>query len=188
MNTLYHGYNKTGNLRITWHCGALAWLLLRWKTINVTYSEFMCVALGIRHAKRMRCTILLSVARPALRYFSTLSHKRRDFRGKKGFFWHKISVSTSYKTSHCKKNRAKYDLKCLRSCCKLPVILVMFQWNFEYSRQILIYRLILSLEATNSYHGSLPAYIQRVCQSIDGRWTNYWALPARRCKMSHFKW
>ena len=40
---------------------------------------------------------------------------------------------------------------------------------------------------TNSYHGSLPANIQRVCQSINGWWTNYWVLLTRRCNMSHFK-
>jgi len=34
---------------------------------------------------------------------------------------------------------------------------------------------------------SLPANIQRVCQSIKGWWTNYWLLPTRRCNMSHFK-
>ena len=50
-----------------------------------------------------------------------------------------------------------------------------------------LYNVILSLEAPNSYHGSLPANIQWVCQSINGWWTNYWVLPTRRCSMSHFK-
>jgi hypothetical protein len=49
-----------------------------------------------------------------------------------------------------------------------------------------MYRVILSLEAPNSYHGSPPANIQRVCQSINGWWTDYCVLP-RRCNMSHFK-
>ena len=45
----------------------------------------MCVsvALVIHHAKRMRRIILLSVACLALLHFSTLSHKRYDFRGGK---------------------------------------------------------------------------------------------------------
>ena len=40
-------------------------------------------ALVTHHAKRMRRIILSSVASPAAQYFSTLSHKRHDFRDKK---------------------------------------------------------------------------------------------------------
>jgi len=39
------------------------------------------VALVTEHAMRMRRVILSSVTCPALQNFSTLSHKRRDFRG-----------------------------------------------------------------------------------------------------------
>ena len=42
----------------------------------------MFVALGILHAKRMCRIIVSSVACSALRYFSTLSHQRHDFREK----------------------------------------------------------------------------------------------------------
>ena len=38
------------------------------------------VALGIQRAKRMPRIILSSVVCPALQYFPTLSHERRDFR------------------------------------------------------------------------------------------------------------
>ena len=38
----------------------------------------MFVALGFRHAKRMRRIILSSVACTALQHFSTLSHERND--------------------------------------------------------------------------------------------------------------
>ena len=40
------------------------------------------VALDIQHAKHIRRIILLSAACPAVPYFSTLSHKRPDFREK----------------------------------------------------------------------------------------------------------
>jgi hypothetical protein len=62
------------------------------KAMSITYSESMSVALGIQHAMRMRCIILPSVACPAVPYFSTLSHKRHDFR--KTLLEHKKCVLT----------------------------------------------------------------------------------------------
>jgi hypothetical protein len=63
----------------------------RGKAINTTYSECAPVALFIQHTKRMRRFIMSSAACPALPYFSTLSHKRHDFRKKatehKRGFW-----------------------------------------------------------------------------------------------------
>ncbi len=52
--------------------------------MGITYSECVCVsvALVIQHAKRMRRIILWSVAWPAVAYFSTVTHKWHDFRGR----------------------------------------------------------------------------------------------------------
>jgi len=45
------------------------------------YSEFMFVALGIQHAMYMHLIVIYSL--PHSTAFSTLSHKRYDFRKKK---------------------------------------------------------------------------------------------------------
>jgi hypothetical protein len=50
------------------------------RAIIITYSERVSVALVTQHAKRMRCTILSSVACLELPYFSTLPHKRQILR------------------------------------------------------------------------------------------------------------
>ena len=54
----------------------------RGKAVSITYSESVSVDLVIQHAQRMRRIIFSSVACPTLQYFSTLSHKRQDFRKK----------------------------------------------------------------------------------------------------------
>jgi hypothetical protein len=60
------------------------------------------------------CAILSSVACPALQYFSTLVHKRHDFREK--VIGHKMCFNFLYKfvwnISNPNENGARYDHKC----------------------------------------------------------------------------
>ena len=55
----------------------------RGKAINITYSEYVFVALIIHHAMPMHRIILPSVTCPVLPHFSTLSYKITGFSGQK---------------------------------------------------------------------------------------------------------
>ena len=87
------------------------------------------------------CAISSSVAWPGLQYFSTLSHKRHDFRKKKKVIGPKMCVlifSTFFvwHISHPKKNWARYDKKCVllfmqRSRCSCQILT-----KFEFSLHI----------------------------------------------------
>ena len=63
------------------------------KAISILDSECLFVTLIIQHVKRMRRTILPSVACLAAPYISTLSHKRHDFEKKKKVFDLKMCAS-----------------------------------------------------------------------------------------------
>ena len=75
----------------------------------------VCIGMLIKHATRVRHTVTLFVAPRSPLYFSTLFHKRCDFR--KNVIEYKMCVfifSTTFvqNISHSKKNLAKHRQKC----------------------------------------------------------------------------
>ena len=62
------------------------------ESISITYPKCVFVALFIQHATRMYRIKLSSVACLVVQYFSTLSHKRHDFRGGGGNLKYKMCV------------------------------------------------------------------------------------------------
>ena len=89
----------------------------------------MCVHVAsvIQHAKRTRHIVLSSVACLVVPYFSTLSHKRYDFRKK--VIKHKIcvfifSITVVGNISHSKKYSARCYHECTYVFMKVPVVLI----------------------------------------------------------------
>jgi len=74
-------FSKTGNVRVNVNIEEISSnQCCSGKSISIAYSECVFVTLGTQHAIRVRSIIMSSVASPAVIYFSTLPHKRHDFR------------------------------------------------------------------------------------------------------------
>ena len=98
------------------------------KAINNTYSECMSVSLVIKHAKCMRHIILSSVASLAPPCFSTLSHKRHDFRKKlniKCVFGFSLQL-LSETFLIIRRIQRDIVINVKTTSCKVPVILTRF--------------------------------------------------------------
>jgi len=93
------------------------------KAISVTFAQCVFVHLGIQQAKRMCPERLYN--------FSTLSHTRQDFGGKKKVIGHKMCVLTflllsSETTSNLKRIKRDIITNLHMSSCTVPAVLVRF--------------------------------------------------------------
>jgi len=85
----------------------------------------------------MQCAsaILSPVDCQAPQYFSTLSHKRNDFREKKILHIKGVLIfSTNFvwSISHNEKNQRDITTHVHRSTCKIPVIIIRLYWNLNF--------------------------------------------------------
>ena len=118
-------------VRITWHWGAFVQSLLQWK-INKYYILWVCVCSLSYPACNAHAPYYIAICGlSGTTIFSTLSRKRHNFREK--CIEHKMCVlvfSTTFvwNFSQSKKNSG-IIINVHKSACKVPVILVLFQWN-----------------------------------------------------------
>ena len=116
------------------------------------------------------CAILSSVACPALQYFSTLCHKRRDFRkslpNTNCVFW--FYVQLLFETFLIVR-RTERDMitNVYRSSCKVPLCWSDFN-GIEYSRQIFEKRPNVNFHE-NPFVGSGVVPCGRMDRRMDGR-------------------
>ena len=82
------------------------------KEISGTYSECVSVALVFQHATHMRCFVICSLSGFTI-FFSTLSHKRYDFREKVTEYKMRFGCLCIFvcTISHSKKKSTRYDHK-----------------------------------------------------------------------------
>ena len=87
------------------------------QAITITYSECVCVALGIQHAMRMRRILICGLPGTKIFSFHAIPYTARFSKKKcywktKCVFWFSLRVFV-WNISHSKKNSVRYDQKCL---------------------------------------------------------------------------
>jgi len=139
-------YKRNAEARSRNHC-------CHGKAISITYSECVFVALVVQHTKRMCCIILPSVDCLTVPYFTTLYHKRHDFRKNRTSNWtqnvcFRFPYSLVWHISHSKKKWARYD-----RTCTVPVCMYSTGYCCQIVMDLAIYRQILEKYPNIKFHG-----------------------------------
>ena len=113
-------------------------MMLGTTNIKFIYSECVSVALVIQHTKRMRRILLRWVACLVVPYFSTVPHKRQDFREKIWKVYFDFHYSFFRNIYHSKKKPSRYYryftyvfMLSVRHSCQILVKVEFFQHIFE---------------------------------------------------------
>ena len=103
--------------------------------MSIAYCECEFVTLGIQHAVRMHHTAICCLPN-STQYFSTFSHKRHNFRGKKLLntkcvFWFSLQLLSE---TFFILRRIERDMiqNAKWSACEVPFIIVRFWWNLNF--------------------------------------------------------
>ena len=117
---------KTENVLITWRWDMFVQPVFQWKN---QHSQRVFVELGMQHAKRT-CHIV-TVACSVLQYFSSLSHKRHDFRKTllniRSLFWCSLILPKIFLS--LRTNERDMMKIVFWSSCKVTIIRVRSWWN-----------------------------------------------------------
>ena len=121
-----------------------------WKPLSISYSGCVFVAFSFLHLMIMR--LISSVARLALPYFHTSSHKMHDFPKKKGFLAIKCVLWSSLQ-------RCSEKFLILRELngvwSKMFIVLhVIYRYSFHMLMKLEFYRLIFEKESNIKFHVS----------------------------------
>ena len=131
----------------------------------------MSVALVIQHAKSLRHITFSSVAFPAVPYFSTLSHKRHDFRGVGGIIEREMFALTSsinLSDTFLIRRRIPWDtvISAYRYSCKVMLFLSDFNQIWIFTTDFLK---VLRYQISWIYVQWHPDCTMRADRRTDGR-------------------
>jgi hypothetical protein len=161
-------------------CSLIIWLQTRNMFTVMMYCTFcVSVILDIQHTTHTRRIILSSVACPALPYFSTVSHKRHDFRKRvteKETCVLIFSTTFIWNISQSKEDSARYH-KFILVFIQSTQYSCQILKKFEFSRQIFEKRLNIKFNE-NPSSGNRVVQRKRTDTQVDAN-NHFWLFCER---------